>query len=105
MWPVVKELESSFPPHFEPLERARTKFLKFGVEKVRSVPVGPQPATAVGQRGVQQEVKPRLHQRPPVIADEVEKKVLVLLEFLAVAIVHRQAYCPCPGWCGFVEPF
>jgi hypothetical protein len=51
VWPAGNE--SGSPAHFESLERAGTKFLEFGVEIVRGVFVGPQPATAIGERGMQ----------------------------------------------------
>src|SRR5262249_1456103 len=47
---------SSVPPHFEPRERAGRKFLEFGAEIVGAFFMGRHPATAVGDRGVQQVV-------------------------------------------------
>src|SRR5215467_5860087 len=105
MWPVVKEFEFSLPPHFEPLERARTKFLKFGMEIVGASFVGQYSAAAIGDRGVQPAVVLRHHQRETVVTDEVGPKVLVLREFLAIGNAQRQTYCPCPRWCGLAEPF
>src|SRR6516165_6801683 len=103
MWLAVNE--SSFPPHFEPLERTSGKFLEFVTEPVRSVLAGHEPATAVGDRGMQLEVILHHPQRETVVADELRPKVLVPLEFLAVSDVQRQGYCPCPRWCGRTKPF